>query len=151
MYKSAFVAGALMFLVLGTSTVTYAQPAGPPYGPLYGSVFEPPPALTSGQPPAGVQVGVVQRGPTAVCRSQQEFRGLLTAYADGNRYRARQAAHACDMLQAGTPVLVMERPAAFDVWQSQTRHRLRYRAVHVRVLNGPARWYTGYMLLDAIR
>lgn len=72
------------------------------------------------------------------------------AYANGNRFRAREAAQSCAFLPAGTRVLIIDRPTALNVWQFQTRQAITYRDVLVRVLSGPARGYVGYILLDAI-
>ncbi len=134
MFRSMVMGAAAAVLVCGATTLADAQPYGPPYGP----------------PPAA-RLRVVQSEPAVACQSQQDLRRVLMAYTNGNRFRAREAAQSCAFLSAGTRVLVMDRPTSLNVWQYQTRQMITYPDVLVRVLNGPARGYVGYIVLDAIR
>ena len=131
MRRNAMIGAAVVLLVLGASAVTYAQP--------------------SGAPPEVGRLRVVHSEPAVTCQSQQDLRRFLTAYANGNRVRAHEAAQSCAILSAGTRVAIMERPSFLNVWQFQTRQSITYRDVLVRVLTGPARGYVGYILLDSIR
>ncbi len=131
MCRSPLIGAAVVSLVLGASTLADAQPYGPP--------------------PGAGRLRIVQSEPAVACQSQQDLRRVLTAYANGNRVRAHEAAQACALLSTGTRVVIMEHPTSLSVWQFQTRQTIAYRDVLVRVLTGPARGYTGYMLVDAIR
>lgn len=75
----------------------------------------------------------------------------MTAYANGNRWRAHEVAQSCAILSPGTRVALLERPSFRNVWQFQTRQTVTYRDALVRVLTGPARGYVGHILLDTIR
>ncbi len=131
MGKSTVIGGAVAVFVLGASAVAYAQPYAP-----YPEVGRP---------------RIVQSEPAVACQSQQDLRRVLTAYANGDRWRAHEAARACAILSIGTRVVIMEPPTSLNVWRFQTRQTITYRDVLVRVLTGPARGYAGYMVVDAIR
>ncbi len=146
MFRSMVMGAAAALLVLGATTLADAQPYRP-YGQPYGAYG---PYGQYGPPPAG-RVRVVQAEPAVACQSQQDLRRVLMAYANGNRFRAREAAQSCAFLTAGTRVVIMDRPTSLNVWQFQTRQAITYRDVLVRVLNGPSRGYVGYIVLDAIR
>lgn len=138
--RNTAVVVAVALLVISAAGLAEAQPYGPPYGGPYGP------------PPGPARLRTVQSEPAVVCQSQQDLRRFLTAYANGNRWRAREtAASSCAILSAGTRVVIMEHPTSLNVWQFQTRQAITYRDVLVRVLNGPARGYAGYILVDTIR
>lgn len=130
MRRHALIGAAVLLLVHGAGTVTFAQPSGPP-------------------PDIG-RLRVVHSEPAVTCQNQQDLRRFLTAFANGNRVRAHEVAQSCAILAAGTRVAIMERPSFLNVWQFQTRQTVTYRDVLVRVMTGPARGYVGYILLDAI-
>lgn len=134
MRKYAIVAGVLLVLVFGSTALTYAQPYWQPY-----------------PGPAGERIRIVNGEPAAVCANRQDFRRFLVAYTNGNRYRMRETvSQSCALLPRGARVLVVQRPFPVAVWQGESRQSVDYRVVQVRVLTGPDRGYTGYMLVDMI-